>query len=154
MSPDQYPAFDPQRFLRQGVGRHGDLLGLRYHAHGPDWAELHLPYRETLIGDPDSGVLASGPILTMMDMATSLSVWTRLGRFRPHATLDLRIDYLRPATPGKAVFGRGECYRVTRNISFVRGQAHDGDPADPLAHVAGTFMFTDAPVDAPAGAGA
>lgn len=154
MFPDQPPAFDPHRFLRHGVGGHGGLLGLTYHAHGPDWVELHLPYRAELIGDPDSGVLASGPILTMMDMATSLAVWTRLGRFRPHATLDLRIDYLRPATPGKAVFGRGECYRITRSISFVRGQAHDGDPADPLAHVAGTFMFTDAPVEPTAGAGA
>ena len=76
-----------------------------------------------------------------------LAVWTRLGRFRPHATLDLRIDYLRPATPGKAVVGHGECYRITRSISFVRGQAHDGDPTDPLAHVAGTFMFTDAPAE-------
>lgn len=60
------------------------------------------------------------------------------------ATLDLRVDYLRPATPGKTVIGRGECYRITRAIGFVRGQAHDGDPADPLAHVAGTFMFTGA----------
>ena len=40
--------------------------------------------------------------------------------------------------------GHGECYRITRSISFVRGQAHDGDPADPLAHVAGTFMFLEA----------
>ncbi|MBA3838617.1 MAG: phenylacetic acid degradation protein, partial [Zymomonas sp.] len=83
------------------------------------------------------------PILAMMDMATSLGVWLKLGAFRAHATLDLRIDYLRPARPGNTVFGRGECYRITRAISFVRGQAHDGDPADPLAHVAGTFMFTE-----------
>ena len=143
MTPDPLPAFDPQRFLRHGLGGHGGLLGLTYHGHGADWVELQLPYRTDLIGDPASGVLASGPILTMMDMATSLSVWTRAGAFRPHATLDLRIDYLRPATPGKTVFGRGECYRITRAVSFVRGQAHDGDPADPLAHVAGTFMFTD-----------
>ena len=139
--------FDPQRFLLRGAGGHGALLGLDYHAHGADWVELALPYAQTLVGDPASGVLASGPILTMMDMATSLAVWTRLGTFRAHATLDLRIDYLRPATPGRTVIGRGECYRITRAISFVRGQAHDGDPADPLAHVAGTFMFTDAPVE-------
>ena len=144
MAPDTPSAFDPQRFSRFGVGGHGGLLNLSYHAHGPDWVELQLPYQTDLIGDPASGVLASGPILTMMDMATSLAVWTKLGSFRPHATLDLRIDYLRPATPGKTVYGRGECYRITRSISFVRGQAHDGDPADPLAHVAGTFMFTDA----------
>lgn len=135
--------FDPRMFVGATRLGHGGLLGISYHAHGADWAELMLPYDERLVGDPDSGVLASGPILSMMDMATSLGVWLKLGQFRPHATLDLRIDYLRPATPHKTVFGRGECYRITRNISFVRGTAHDGDPDDPLAHVAGTFMFTE-----------
>jgi uncharacterized protein (TIGR00369 family) len=132
--------FDPERFRHFGMGGHGGAIGINYHAHSEDWVELSLPFRPDLIGDPESGVLASGPILTLMDMATSLSVWTKLGVFRSHATLDLRIDYLRPATPGKTVIGHGECYRISRSIAFVRGQAHDGDPDDPLAHVAGTFM--------------
>ena len=126
--------------LRDGVSGHGQRLGLLYRAQGPDWVELALPYNPEQIGDPESGVIASGPILSMMDMATSLSVWLKLGTFCSHATLDLRVDYLRPATPGKTIIGRGECYRITRSIAFVRGQAHDGDPDDPLAHVAGTFM--------------
>lgn len=138
------PRFDPERFLRNGLGGHSGRLGIVYHAHGAGWIELALPYQESLIGDPASGVLASGPILTMMDMATSISIWLKLGHFRAQATLDLRIDYLRPATPDKTVIGRGECYRISRSIAFVRGQAHDGDPADPLAHVAGTFMFLEA----------
>ena len=132
--------FDPTRFFSGGMHGHGGLLGIEYRDHGPDWCDLALPYNEALIGDPGSGVLASGPILALMDMATSVGVWLRLGSFHAHATLDLRIDYLRPATPGKTVIGRGECYRITRSIAFVRGQAHDGDPDDPLAHVAGTFM--------------
>jgi acyl-coenzyme A thioesterase PaaI-like protein len=92
-----------------------------------------------------------------MDMATSMAIWVRLGRFRHQATLDLRVDYLRPATPGGRILGRGECYRITRSVAFVRGEcyritrsvafvrgtAHDGDPADPVAHVTGTFIFTD-----------
>lgn len=143
MSSPSPPAFDPKFFVGASSRGHGGLLGITYHAHGPDWAELALPYDARLIGDPESGVLASSPIVTMMDMASSLSVWLKLGQFRPHATLDLRIDYLRPATPHQTVIGRGECYRITRNISFVRGIAHDGDPADPIAHVAGTFMFTE-----------
>lgn len=140
------PAFDPARFARL-IGGHGHngLLDLRYVAHGPDWAEMRLPYHPRLIGDPETGVLASGPIVSLMDMATSMAVWIRCKRFQPQATLDLRIDYLRPARPGCDVIGRGECYRVTRRIAFVRGQAHDGDPGDPLAAVAGTFMFTEAP---------
>jgi uncharacterized protein (TIGR00369 family) len=133
-------AFDPERFMRSGAGGHGARLGLSYHAHGLDWVELALPYDPAMVGDPETGVIASGPILSMMDMATSMAVWLKLNGFRPHATLDLRVDYLRPARPGRTVIGRGQCYRITRSISFVRGQAHDGDPEDPLAHVAGTFM--------------
>lgn len=136
--------FDPQRFAARGFGGHGGRLGISYHGHGADWVELALPYHPDLVGDPDTGVLASGPIVTLMDMATSFSVWLKKGRFTPHATLDLRVDYLRPATPGRTVIGRGECYRLTRAISFIRGQAHDGDPADPLAHAAGTFMNVEA----------
>lgn len=78
----------------------------------------------------------------MMDMAALYAIWLKSGKFQPQATLDLRIDYLRPAEPGKDVFGRGECYHLTRSIAFVRGQAHDGNPDRPIAHVAGTYMFT------------
>lgn len=123
---------------------HNGALGIRYLSHGEDWAELALDYREDLIGDPETGVLASGPIIALMDMATSVSVWIRRDAFQPQATLDLRVDYLRGATPGRTVIGRGECYRIARRVGFVRGQAHDGDPADPIAHVSGIFMFTDA----------
>ena len=136
--------FDPKRFMSyvSRVG-HGGALGICYRAHGEDWAELALPYDEKLIGVVESGVIASGPIISLMDMATSLAIWIRLGRFRHQATLDLRIDYLRPATPGETIVGHGECYRTTSSVGFVRGLAHDGDLADPVAHVSGTFMFTE-----------
>lgn len=111
--------------------------------HGSDWVELGLDYSDRLVGVAETGVLASGPIISLMDMAASMAIWIRLGRFRPQATLDMRIDYLRPATPGRRIVGRGECYGVTRSIAFVRGTALDGDPDDPIAHVTGTFMFTD-----------
>jgi uncharacterized protein (TIGR00369 family) len=141
---DPRAPFDPERFMAyvRDVG-HGGALGIAYHAHGPDWAELALPYSEHLVGMPETGVLASGPIISLMDMATSLAIWLRLGRFRHQVTLDLRVDYLRPAAPGRTVLGRGSCYATTRSVGFVRGAAHDGDPADPVANVTGTFMFTD-----------
>jgi acyl-coenzyme A thioesterase PaaI-like protein len=118
--------FDPQNFMSyvRRVG-HGGALSIDYVAHGADWAELSLPYDDKLVGMPETGVIASGPIISLMDMATSVAIWCRLDRFRHQATLD------------------GECYGVTRSIAFVRGTAHDGDSADPVAHVTGTFMFTD-----------
>lgn len=135
--------FDARRFAAMaGAVGHTAALGLAYHAHGPDWAELALPWAERLVGDPETGVLASGPVIALMDNACSIAVWLRLGRFRWQATLDLRVDYLRPARPHATLIGRGECYALKRRVAFVRGSAHDGDPADPVAHVAGTFIFT------------
>ncbi|MGF1549355.1 MAG: PaaI family thioesterase [Sphingomonadaceae bacterium] len=122
---------------------HGAALGIVYHDHGPDWAELELPYDDRLVGVPASGVVASGPIISLMDMATSLAIWIRRDAFSPQATLDLRVDYLRPAVPGRTIVGHGECYAIKRSIAFVRGHAHDGDAADPLAHVGGTFMVME-----------
>lgn len=121
---------------------HNALLGVEYLAHGEAWCELTLPYNLDLTTNSTTAIMASGPIITLMDMATSLSIWLKTGKFQPQATLDLRVDYMRPAEPGKAIIGHGECYALTRSIAFVRGFAHDGDPARPVAHVAGTFMFT------------
>lgn len=137
----QSDGFDPGRaaplLLQHG---HSGWLGLKYRAHGDDWAELELPWREDLVGEAERHVLASGPIISMMDMAAGLSIWTAQGRFTAIATLDLRVDYQRPARDRAAVIGRAECYKITRSAAFVRGIAHDGDPADPVAHVAGVFM--------------
>ena len=136
--------FDPAMIgaLMNGRG-HGGFVGLRYHDHGEDWIELALPWRADLVGVPETGVLASGPIITLLDNATSMSVWVKSGAFRPQATLDLRLDYVRAATPRKTVIARAECDRLTRSAAFVRGLAHDGDPADPVAHAAGVFMTVE-----------
>ncbi len=134
--------FDPARLIRMmSKNGHNELINTQYHAHGEGWCELALPYSEALVSDTTSGILASGPIFALMDMATSLSIWLKTKKFQPQATLDLRIDYLRPAKPGQTVIGHGECYHVTRSIAFIRGHAHDGDPDKPIAHVAGTYFF-------------
>ncbi len=131
------PAEASKFFTKHG---HSGWLGLRYRDHGENWVELELPWREDLLGEEDRAVLASGPIVSLMDMASGMSIWTTKGDFTPIATLDLRVDYQRPAKERAAVIGRVECYRTTKSAAFVRGIAHDGDPDDPVAHVAGVFM--------------
>lgn len=135
-------SFDPATFFAalDGYG-HVSTLGLSYRSHGPDWCELTLPWRDDLVGDELRGTIASGAVLTLLDMTSGMAIWTRLGRFAAVATLDLRLDYLRAAAPGAAIIAKVECYRLSRDVCFVRGLAHDGDPADPVAHCAGSFMF-------------
>lgn len=136
-------AFDPARMFRtmEKFG-HSAAIGMRYGGHGDDWAEIRLPWQDALVGDMTAGTVASGAIIALMDMTAGLAVWTRIKAFRPMVTLDLRIDYLRAAAPGADIVGHVECTRVARDIAFIRGAAHDGDAEDPVAHVAGSFMFT------------
>ncbi len=125
-----------QRFM-DGVP-HLKALGISYHAHGDDWAELSLPYAPSLI--VDDGVIASGAIFTLMDSAAGFAVFARLKSMTGHATLDLRLDYLHGPDAGIAIIGRAICYKVTSSVAFVRGFAHQGDPDRPLANMVGTFV--------------
>lgn len=121
---------------------HSGEVGLRYIAHGDDWAELGLDYDPRFAMMAENGILASGPIISLIDSVSGLSIVAKIKRIRPMATLDLRVDYLRSAPPGKAITARATCYRVTRNVAFVRCEAHDGDPDDLVALSMSSFFFT------------
>ena len=135
--------FDPERFfqLARSVG-HGRALGLDYRASGDGWIELALPWREELVGVEATGVLASGAIISLLDTCGGASVWQALGGYQPIVTIDLRLDYFRPALKGETVIARCRCDKLTRQIAFVSGIAHTGDPERPVARATGTYMLS------------
>lgn len=134
--------FDAEKFfdVARQVG-HGRALGMEFRASGGNWAELALPWRQQLVGVPATGVLASGAIVSLVDTASGMAVWVKLDRFAALVTLDLRLDYLRPAVKGEMIVARCECTKLTRRIAFVTGIAHGGDTERPIARSAGTFML-------------
>lgn len=127
-----------QRFL--SVLRHCQVLGIEVQDAGSEGLTLRLPYSEQIVGNPETGVIHGGAITTLMDTTCGISTVCVLPEFEICPTLDLRIDYMRPAEPGKDVHGFAECYRVTANVIFVRGIAYQDDRNEPIAHVIGTFM--------------
>jgi uncharacterized protein (TIGR00369 family) len=127
-----------QRFL--AVLRHCQLLGMSVHSADPQGLILRLPYSPQIVGNPETGVIHGGAITTLMDTTCGISTVCVLPEFEICPTLDLRIDYMRPAEPNKDVYGFAECYRVTENIIFTRGYAYQDNPEEPIAHVVGAFM--------------
>ncbi|NBD12901.1 PaaI family thioesterase [Corallococcus silvisoli] len=119
---------------------HNHALGLRLEAVGASDATVVMPYADVLVGNPETGVVAGGAVTTLIDATSGTAVLAALGTFTAIVTLDLRIDYLRPARPGLALTAHAECYKVTRLIAFVRALVHQGDPAMPVASAQGTFM--------------
>lgn len=104
---------------------------------------LSLPYSEHIIGNPETKVIHGGALTTLLDTACGFAAIASLSHdgYAICPTLDLRIDYMRPATPEKTVIGRAETYRISSNIIFVRGMAyHESESDDPIAHCTATFM--------------
>jgi|SRR5690606_14542748 len=120
---------------------HNRALGLEMVALEDGEARMRLPYSPDLIGNPETGVLHGGAITSLMDACCGAAVFMKLTMPVPIATLDLRIDYLRPAAAGREVLAHATCFRLTRNVAFVRGVAYHDDEADPIAAAAGAFML-------------
>lgn len=120
---------------------HTHALGFAFEALDGDAVTLRAPYREDLVGDPDTGVLAGGLVTAMLDHVGGLAVWVALGRFQPIATLDLRVDYMRSAEPGRDLLARARCYRLTHSIGFVRAFAYEDDPDNPVAAAQAAYII-------------
>lgn len=120
-------------------------MGFRLVSAEKGAGSMAVPYRADLVGDPQTGVLAGGVITTLLDhvcgMAASSALVAREG-FAGLATLDLRIDYMRPAEPGREVIAAARCYKLTHTIAFVRGAAFEDSEDDPIATAQAAFALT------------
>ncbi len=122
---------------------HARALNMRVDEVLSGHAELSLPYNSELVGDPATGVLHGGVVTALLDTAMGTAVVSHPQSMGGTATIDLRIDYMRGATPGQRLRAEAECYRVTRSVAFVRATAYDeGD--EPVAAAAGAFTVEGA----------
>ena len=117
-------------------------LGMRFVSVAPARGSLEVPWREDLVGDPDTGVIAGGVVTSLLDHTCGLAMAAAAGT-EPFstATLDLRIDYMRPAAPRAGVVAEAHCYKLTRTIGFVRAEAWDVDKSDLIATAQAAFVL-------------
>jgi uncharacterized protein (TIGR00369 family) len=120
---------------------YGRISGLVLDRVAPGEAWSSLPYRPVFVGDTETGVLHGGVVTAMLDESCGMAVQLALDGTRAIATLDLRIDYQKPATPGLAIKAHSICYRVTRSIAFVRSTAYQESEDDPVATATACFMI-------------
>src|SRR5437660_1446238 len=119
---------------------YGHISGLQLDRFAPAEAWSSLPYRPVFVGDTETGVLHGGVVTAMLDESCGMAVQLALDGTSAIATLDLRIDYQKPATPGLDIRAHSLCYRVTRSIAFVRSTAYQESEDDPVATATACFM--------------
>ena len=107
-------------------------------ARGDELDRAGLPWREELVGMPESGILASGAIVSLIDTASGASVWMKLGHFRAdrHARPEARLSApgaegrnghralrMREADPADRVRPRARAWRRSRHGRSPRAPA-------------------------------
>lgn len=135
------------RIARQFIGAipHANALGLELVDVGDGTATIRMPYCKDLVGEPTTGVIAGGAVSAMMDTCCGAAVIAHPENPGVTATIDLRIDYMRAATPGQAITTRATCYHITRSVAFVRAEAWDEDVERPVASATGAFTVQAEP---------
>ena len=131
--------------IEEGISMvpHAGAIGLEMDTLADGTPAMRLAYAKHLVGDPDTGVIHGGAITALLDhMAGAVARPADAPRGEAAiATLDLRIDYMGPATPGEDLWATGECYKRTANIAFVRARAFHKTPDDPVATCVAAFML-------------
>lgn len=120
---------------------HARDVGMTFLSLDHGRGSMRMPYDSRLVGNPETRVVHGGVITALLDTLCGAVVMASVPEGTPLATLDLRIDYLHPASPGETIRASAECYKVTANVAFVRGLAYHEAIDDPIAHCAGTFML-------------
>lgn len=148
MSDDLQATLDSIAPLIVDGSPHAVALGFKLESVTPGAAVMRAPYSKDLVGDPETGVLHGGVVTALLDHVCGIAAFSGFGASDTPATLDLRIDYMRPAEPGRDIIAEAASLRAHGLVAFVRATAHDGDPDDPVAIAQAAFMITKASVAA------
>lgn len=121
---------------------HNGAIGLEIVDVSGEIIVTRLPYRDEFLGDPVARLWHTAIGTTAADSTCGLAVLLALPGMETLATLDLRMDYLRPAVADTALTVEAECHHVTTAVAFVRATLHQGERARPTALCTAAFMRT------------
>ena len=135
--------FKPLIKLAMERSGHGAALGFDLRVVERGEVSMTFPYNEAVIGNPVTGVVHGGVIVSLLDTCCGCAAITSMPHPAVTPTMDLRLDYMHPAEPGQPIYLSAKVYRNSSNVIFCRGSAWQDDKENPIAHCVATFMKID-----------
>ncbi len=108
-----------------------------------DGVRVRMPFNPDFCVDREQTLLHGGILTALLDSVFGLANFLAIEGVSTMATLDLRVDYLRPAKSRADVLVNASCYRQTRHIAFNSGSIwfDEPEPAE-IARGAASFALT------------
>lgn len=135
---DEHPL---QRYYATSVP-HCGALGQVIEEVGRGRVRVRQPYADFLLGDAERGLIHTSVQLSLVDSGFGAAILSALDAPEPIATIDLRMDYHRPAVAGQDLILEAEVDRIARQIVFVSGRVWQNDAEQPTALARAAFMRT------------
>ena len=112
-------------------------MALKIEEVSTEAVQVRMPFNPDFCVDADQTLLHGGILTALLDSVFGLANFVGIEGVSTMATLDLRVDYLRPAR------SRAHCYRKTRHIAFNSGSIwFDNHVDDEIARGTASFALT------------
>ncbi|MDA9009111.1 PaaI family thioesterase [Alphaproteobacteria bacterium] len=106
-----------------------------------DGATIDMPYQADLAISKADGAMHGAVLTTLVDTCLGMAALTKSASTRPIATVDLRVDFLRPSTINQDIRSHCTCYHLNGDLAFAEGTVIDKKSGEILLKAMGTFML-------------
>ncbi len=117
-------------------GPYHQWLGLTITEVGDGEITIEVPWRDEFVVNPDGGYMHGGILATLVDLTADWAIATKLGR--PFPTVDIRVDYHRPAVKTK-LRAKGKVVRLGSVMTTSEAVVED-ENGKLLASGRGTYL--------------
>jgi len=118
-------------------------MDLKIERADKEGVQIRMPFNPDFCIDEEGTLLHGGVLTALLDSAFGLANFLAIDDVLTMATLDLRVDYLRPAKSRADVIVFADCYRQTRHIAFGSGKIwFDTGNKEEIARGSSTFALT------------
>ncbi|MAM59861.1 PaaI family thioesterase [Hydrocarboniclastica marina] len=119
---------------------HGRDLGMQVVSISGNQVCMSLTPQPWMLADEGTEEICTGVLYSLADSASGLAVFAEAQDLSPIATLDIRMDYFRPAVSDRTLSAVATCRHLNDEVAFIHCDVLSEGDNQPVATGRATFM--------------